>query len=171
MAGVRMRIEAVGLGALQSALASYIRRGGDLTPAMRSIGESLLTETRDRFRAGTDPSGNPWAPLSAVTTARKRRNRDKILIMRGHLLGTLAIGRVDASSVEVGSTRIYAGTMQFGAAKGAFGSGSYKTRTGSFPIPWGDIPPRPFLGLSSQSESTIARIISDHIARPARDSS
>ena len=43
MAGVRMRVEAVGLGKLQSELAGFIARGGDLTPAMRSIGEALLT--------------------------------------------------------------------------------------------------------------------------------
>ena len=87
MAGVRMRVEAVGLGQLREELAGFAARGGDLTPAMRSIGEALLTETRERFRAGKDPRGQPWAPLSATTKRKKKRNKEKILIYRGHLLG------------------------------------------------------------------------------------
>lgn len=153
MAGVRMRVEAVGLGQLREELAGFAARGGDLTPAMRSIGEALLTETRERFRAGKDPRGQPWAPLSEATKRKKKRNKEKILIYRGHLLGTLAIGQVTGKSVEIGSTRIYGGTHQFGAAKGSFGA----------PIPWGDIPARPFLGLSRQSTASIARIIARHI--------
>ncbi len=56
--------------------------------------------------------------------------------------------------MEIGSPSIYAGTHQFGAAKGAFGS----TSKGA-PIPWGDIPARPFLGLSDADEADIRDLI------------
>ena len=53
-------------------------------------------------------------------------------------------------SREVGSTRIYAGAHQFGARRGACG-----TNKKGAPIPWGDIPARPFLGVSDADKKTI----------------
>ena len=53
----------------------------------------------------------------------------------------------------------YAGTHQFGAKKGQYGS----TSRGQ-PIPWGDIPAREFLGLSDDDESEIVDIVSGYLA-------
>lgn len=47
-------------------------------------------------------------------------------------------------------TRDYAATMQFGASKGAFG----RTKVNG-PIPWGDIPARPYLGISAEDETNL----------------
>ena len=68
----------------------------------------------------------------------------------------LPVGEVtpDGSSVEIGSNMPYSAVMQFGAKRGAFGQSS----NGS-PIPWGDIPARPFLGISSQDELNIREAI------------
>ena len=62
--------------------------------------------------------------------------------------------------MEVGSTRIYAGTHQFGAQRGAYG-----TNTKGAPIPWGDIPARPFLGVSDADKKTILEIINKHLQK------
>lgn len=133
------------------------RASGDLTPAMRDIGEALLNSTRERFNSQTDPDGQPWAPLSEATLARKTRNKDKILTRDGDLRRELSY-REGPDFVEIGSPRVYASTMQFGAEAGAFGA----TARGQ-PIPWGDIPPRAFLGLSDDDRERILEIVLDHL--------
>ena len=99
-------------------------------------------------------------PLSEATKTRKRHNIDKILTERGYLRGHGLPFRAGRDQVEVGSPLIYAGTHQFGAARGAFGSTS-----GGAPIPWGDIPARPFLGLSDDDEFEITELVASHLAR------
>ena len=138
MPGVRIRVE-LDDAELRAALERLAAAGRDLTPAMQYIGEELLNSAKERFRSQTAPDGTPWAPLSEVTRARKPRNKDKILTLEGNLRGTLDY-RADADSVEVGSPLIYAGTHHFGAKQGSFG----RSRRGG-PLPWGDIPARPFL--------------------------
>ena len=142
---------------VRDALKRLAGAGNDLTPLMRDIGEHLLNTTRERFVTQKTPAGVPWAPLSETTRGRKRRNKDKILTERGYLRGNLAF-RAGRDSVEVGSPSLYAGTHQFGAKKGAFGS----TSKGA-PIPWGDIPARPFLGLSDDDEAEIGRLVIDYL--------
>ena len=66
----------------------------------------------------------------------------------------------------MGSPTIYAGTQQFGAEKGAFDSYGHTGFGGhelTLPIPWGDIPPRPFLGLSNDDRDEIAALVSDYV--------
>lgn len=136
---MRINIE-IDDGDVLDALNRLRRASGDLTPAMRDIGEALLNSTRERFNSQTDPDGQPWAPLSEATLARKTRNADKILTRDGDLRRELSY-REGPDFVEIGSPRVYASTMQFGAGKGTFGT----TAQGQ-PIPWGDIPPGPFSG-------------------------
>lgn len=68
--------------------------------------------------------------------------------------------RVSNSTVEVGSTMAYAAVQQFGAKQGAFG----KNKKGR-PIPWGDIPARPFLGLSAKDKQDVLAILNEHLAK------
>lgn len=58
----------------------------------------------------------------------------------------------------MGSNLIYAAVQQFGAGKGQFGN----MANGS-PIPWGNIPARPFLGISPEDETNILALIADFI--------
>ena len=135
-----------------------VAAGKDLAPAMRDIGEHLLNTTRQRFTDEEGPDGTPWAPLTETTRQRKGRNVDKILTESGALRGHGLVYQARRDRVEVGSPLIYAGTHQFGAARGAFGS----TAKGA-PIPWGDIPARPFLGVSDDDEAAILRIVTEHL--------
>ena len=128
----------------------------DLTPAMQDIGEYLLRMTRDRFVQEEDPEGVAWKPLSGSAKARKKRNADKILTRDGYLRDIVI--RASRDSVRVGSPRIYSGTHQFGAEKGSFGS----TGRGS-PIPFGDIPARPFLGSSDDDREELTDILRDFL--------
>ena len=123
------------------ALRELRRRGENLEPAMRSIGELLLNSTRARFDSERSPDGVPWQPLAPRTLARKKRNRDKILTEEGRLRGTLAY-QAGADWVEVGSPLIYGATHQFGR---------------------GPIPARPYLGLSPEDETDIRAEILDFV--------
>ena len=163
MAGVTLRIT-LDAAEAQAALDRLAAAGHDLTRPMREIGEALLSSARERFRGEVAPDGTPWAPLTAATRRRKPRNQDRILTRDGYLRGGLTY-RAGRDSVEVGSPSIYAGTHQFGAPRGAYGT----TRRGG-PIPWGDIPARPFLAdaagaLAPDDEAAIRDILRDHLTR------
>ena len=152
----RITIEVVGLRRVSRQLRRLAAAGANTTDLHRRIGEFVLRSTRDRFERAQAPDGTPWKPLAASTVRRKGHSR--IGFQDGHLFGTLNY-RAASHEVLVGSPRIYAGTFHFGAARGAFGA----TRTGS-PIPWGDIPARPILGVSSGDRAEIEAITRDWIA-------
>lgn len=136
----------------------------DLTPLFKNIGEILVESTKARFPKGIAPDGSAWAPKSATTLAKygaRKSNRVDIRPLFGPS-GTLwsqIFHVAGPDGVEIGSARSYAAVMQFGAAKGAFGT----TRNGS-PIPWGDIPARPYLGLSEEDRVNITGQIADWMA-------
>jgi len=131
-------------------------------PALRSIGEELQRTTQDRFDPGQKkaPDNTPWARNSDVTIARKGRNNP--LYERGILQGGIRYQLSGARGVEVGTNLVYGAAHQFGMVKGYAG----RTRRGA-PIPWGNIPARPYLGLSSADESEIIRILREYLARQA----
>ncbi|HRD49777.1 MAG TPA: phage virion morphogenesis protein [Candidatus Contendobacter sp.] len=117
----------------------------DLTPAFQDIGEALLNSTRERFRSQTAPDGSPWAALSPDYRQRKKKNKDKILTLSGHLPGLLNY-QAGPREVRIGTPLIYGATHQFGA-------------------PERNIPARPFLGLSSEDETELLDILQDHLRR------
>ncbi|GKS88142.1 hypothetical protein AVTE2539_02275 [Acidovorax sp. SUPP2539] len=69
----------------------------------------------------------------------------------------------DVGAVGIGSPMVYAATDQHGAKSGEFGFGLYTTRVGSFPIPWGDIPARPFLGASDSDKANIVSLVQSYL--------
>jgi len=145
MAGASMRITTEWRDeAVRRAFRRLRRAAGDLAPAFRDFGESWLNSTRARIENQESPSGHPWAALSERYRQRKRRNKDKLLISRGHLMGTLNY-QASAQEVAVGSPLIYAATHQFG-----------DERRG--------IPARPFLGLSDEDRDELLRVVNDHLS-------
>jgi phage virion morphogenesis protein len=158
-----------------AALNRLLEAGADMTPAMQDIGEYLVQSTRQRFQDGVAPDGTPWAPNSASTylgyldkfgssyskkTGRltkhgaNRAAGKKPLIGETKQLSTKIFPRATAHSVEVGSPLEYAATQQFGAKKGSFTGGQ---------TPWGDIPARPFLGLSEEDKAMVLDILQEHL--------
>ncbi|MDX8378241.1 MAG: phage virion morphogenesis protein, partial [Mariprofundales bacterium] len=109
--------------AINQVLQHLLNAVTDLTPAMREIGEMLKLSHDDRFREQVSSDGEAWAPLSENTKKRKPEHlQDKILQLSGALRLNLAYN-ADNNGLEFGSNAIYAATHQFGADKGAFGSG------------------------------------------------
>lgn len=154
------------------------------------IGDFLLDTTKQRFATSTAPDGTPWAANSQVTILQylrlksghyegkrrvgtkdgffykdddKRKRKGKLaaegvtvvmskkpLIGETRSLASQIFKRFDSDgALLIGSDREYAAVQQFGATKHQFGK-----------APWGDIPARPFLGISDKDQSTILDIIS-----------
>lgn len=168
---------------LKAALKTLSDRLGDLRPFFNDVGETLLNSTRERFCSQSAPDGTPWAPLSPSYAARKKKNRNKILTLSGALRGTL-VKQADKAALRIGTPLVYGATHQFGAAKGSFGSvvahvNAYMRRIRSgksvpvhaharrMVVPWGDIPARPFLGLSEADRRDILEALADYLARQA----
>jgi phage virion morphogenesis protein len=126
---------------MRGAIRHYLGLLADLfrspSPVMRDIGEILVASTKQRFQTETDPEGRAWAPNSPVTRARKRNPH--ILTESGMLGDSIRYMLKDGGKgVSIGSNRVYAAMMQLGGKKAMF------------PHLWGDIPARPYLGVSHQ---------------------
>ncbi len=146
-----------------SGLTRLAAQMGDLTPVMEQIGEYMVMSTKERFKKGTSPEGAKWAPKSATTLARygaRKSNRvdTRPLFGPSGMLSSQIFHEAGPDSLEVGSNLIYAAVQQFGAGKGQFGN-----MTNGSPIPWGNIPARPFLGISPEDETNILALIADFI--------
>jgi phage virion morphogenesis protein len=151
---------------VSAALSQAMGALSDMTPLMQSIGDILVVSTKARFGQGVAPDGSTWAPNSPVTLARKKGTRP--LIGNNGLLNSQIFADATANSVEVGSNRIQAAVMQFGAAQGEFGAAIGKDKLGRdhfHSIPWGNIPARPFLGLSEADRGDILAAISEYLGQ------
>lgn len=134
------------------ALEQLLQSSSDLRPAFQDIGEYLVVSTRERFERSEAPDGTPWASNSAVTLARKRGSKPGIGETRQ--LSTRIYAQPNRDGVAVGSPMEQAGTFHFGAKRRSFTGGK---------TPWGNIPARPFIGLSDEDEKQVLDIIQEHI--------
>lgn len=170
---IRVEIQHDEIGPVLDRLAASLT---DMRPVMQEIGDALVYETGQRFERGVSPAGVPWTPKSKTTIETYRRRGGSVsfkpLIGPTKVLSTTIHHHAETNSVEVGSNAIQAAVMQFGAAKGAFGSYQGKGFGGTTPtisIPWGDIPARPFLGLSDIDRSNIIETVNEWLARIAAE--
>lgn len=137
-------------------------------PLYQDLGEYLVKSTTDRFPTGRAPDGSVWAPKSPATLAaygaRKtnRLDRRPLFGPSGALSSTINY-QAFPDRIEWGSPMIYAAVQQFGAAQGAFG----RTKRNG-PIPWGNIPARPFLGISAEDEPLMLDIVAEWFTSAAQ---
>lgn len=134
--------------------------GRDLSPLMRDIAGVIEDAIERAFQTQSDPeTGEPWAPL-AESTKKKRSGSAPFAILQDSSSLVQSIGsESSATEAAAGVAEIYGVTHQFGAEKGEFGA----TRRGQ-PIPFGDIPARPFLGLSAEDENEILDLVSTYLS-------
>ena len=162
--------------ALEKELNRLIKKTGDITDLLETIGDDLVESTEQRFITMTEPSGKAWQRNSPVTIAMK--GRDRPLTGETLELQRQIHYRVEGDTLTVGSTMEYAATQQYGAKMGEFGRysqiarvrkyglGTFKGSAGTkkgFPIPWGDIPARPFIGISDDDRAEIEKTIREFI--------
>jgi phage virion morphogenesis protein len=133
-----------------AALNRIARKGADLRPALKVIGEELVKSTEARFGSqGPAPDGTPWPKLSPRTL--KRKKHPKILTESGHLRGSIRSQLLGSRAVAVGTNRVYAAIHQLG---GQAGRGRKVT-----------IPARPYLGVSAADRVRILTVLKWFLAR------
>ena len=144
------------------ALNALAAKLGNLSPLMKDIAGIMEAGVEDNF----DRQGIPaWDALSPVTIKRREKQGKwpgKMLQVTGQLASSVT-SDFDAGSAVVGTNDVRAKTLHFGANKGAFG----KTKRGA-PIPWGNIPARPFMALSAGAIGDITRAIREFAKPPGR---
>lgn len=145
---------------ITAALANAIGQLDDMSDLMGDIALAMRDQTKDRFAEQKSPEGIPWAPRSATTLAAYDRRAKKaggvaswggVLHYSRQLSGQISAA-FGPDFAEVTSAEPYAAMMQFGGTK---------TR---FPHLWGDIPARPFLGLSDENREDILDVISEALS-------
>lgn len=131
----------------------------DLSPLMDRIGSALVSGAQERIaRTNVTPDGQSW-PQSH----RAQEEGGPTLLDTGALVTGINHWAAP-DQVVVGTNTPYAAVMQFGAERGAFGFLSGRTKPSEkrprsqdyfTPLPWGDIPARPYIGISQEEEEEI----------------
>lgn len=136
---------------IRRALNNLQRASSNLRPALKEIGKTLKESTHKRFETTTSPDGSAW-PLNSVLSTLLYKEGDRPLTDGGILGDTINYRLLGNDAVEIGSPMKYAAMQQFGGKKS------------EFPKLWGDIPARPFLGISDDDKNDILTIIHDHLS-------
>lgn len=186
MSGVTLEYDAAKAVAKLNVLASAL---DDPRRMYLDMGEHLLATTQQRFSTQSAPDGSPWQALTPAYQRRKRKNKNRILVLDAYLKNLL---RYQATSDEllVGSDRPYAaihhlgGTIEIAArsqqayfrrdkngdvgqrfVKKARSNFAQRITIGPYTI---TIPARPFLGISTNDEQILLEIATRHLVTPSR---
>ncbi|HDD52944.1 MAG TPA: hypothetical protein ENF32_02600 [Thermosulfidibacter takaii] len=173
---LQMKVEARDMEA-SNLLAALQERLANTRPLMEEIGLYLVSQTMLHFVQG----GPGWPPLRPSTVARRRKGSAVPLRDTGRLMNSIAY-KAENDIVTVGTNVQYAAVQQFGARRGQFGTQEVvqhvrahlrrqhgrqvpvraHERRRTIQMPWGDIPPRPFLYMTPQDEGRILRMVREH---------
>lgn len=184
----------VNIQSLEKGLGRLAALGQNMTPLTRDLAEVLKGGVDRAFADEEDPNtGEKWRPLSPATLKRRAKagHTGKILQILGELASSIQT-EYGPHHAAVGTNKVYAPTHQFGAKKGSFGTAKRGARTGrrsnarnytarggatvggwlsgrarggSMPLPWGDIPARPFLGIGAPERAEMAESLSRAVRR------
>lgn len=138
-----------------AALTQLARNVDYLEPALDAIGATVKASIQLNFSEQHGPDGDPWEPLSEATLANRRGGGGQILRDTGLLNRSITYNAND-TAVEIGSDKVYANMMQFGGKKS------------DFPWLWGDIPERPFVGISEADQDEILSLLRHYLALAVR---
>ena len=152
MAGALIRVE-IDDAELKAKLARLQSRLGNVSPVLRTIGESLLNSTKDRFKSQTSPDGAKWKAHAPATVRARLKGQGNapltILRLRGRLVGSINY-QVAGNQLKVGTNIVYGAIHQFG---GKAGRGRKVT-----------IPARPYLGISPADREDILATLDEWLA-------
>jgi phage virion morphogenesis protein len=118
------------------------------TELIEGIGAEAVKFSRNRIRNRTEtaPDGSKWESLAASTLRHKNaigKGHMGTLMEAPHLWGSIKMGDATEGSVSIGSALLYAKIHQEGGMAGR----ELKAK----------IPPRPYLGLSTEQKDTLQR--------------
>ena len=148
----------------------------NMQPVMKKISGDMKTKTDMCFRNSRDPYGNKWEKL--------KNRKGKPLIDSGSLRSSVSSTSGKDYAV-VGTNKKYAKTHQFGIKKGYNGKKTVKvdsftrkvTVSGykrkrkqivkaherTINLPWGNIPARPFIGISKRSMMLYSKWMKEYL--------
>lgn len=139
---------------VRAGLQRLIDRTGNIRPALVEIGEAMTESTKRRFETSTGPDGEAWLLNSWLSTLLYKEGDTPLISGKsggGSLMNTIHPEMDGDFAVEIGSNKDQAAMMQFGGTKA------------EFPHLWGDIPARPYLGISDQDKAVVLGIIERHL--------
>lgn len=143
---------------ITAAFARLSARLTDMSKPMNDVGRFLVKTTQERIGAGLTPDGAAFASRAQSTLeiyARKKFSYGLPLNRSGDMRKNSISHTYGTDFAEIGSNAIQSAVMQFGAPKGSLGANS----------PWGNIPARPFIGLSDDDRTGIIGIIEEWLER------
>ncbi|MBZ4022188.1 phage virion morphogenesis protein [Rhodobacter sp. TJ_12] len=184
MAGISIQVELQDLAARET-LGDLLARMDNRHPFYASVGERLLSSTRDRFESETDPNGAPWTPLAPRTIKqRQKRGQLPLTILRSNskgMAGSSLAGSINyiasAEDVRIGSPKVYAAIHQLGGTIQKPESSRYmvgrrfakRAQEGGRDVPIKahtiTIPARPYIGISREDELGILEDAEDWLSR------
>jgi len=132
----------------------------DLMTELEGVLLDAVMENFDSGGRSEDGQTEVWEDLKQSTIdKRKLQHGDKyqVMIVTGGLRDSMS-GYHDKEKAGVLTNKIYATTMHFGAKKGEFGN----DKSGR-PIPWGDIPARPFMMITNEERAEISDILQKYL--------
>lgn len=138
----------------------------NLQKPLAAVGEDLIASHRERFETKLSPEGVRWEDNSPLTQLLKGGNNP--LVGESKSLQRQFSYNVGAHRLEFGSTMQYAAVQHFGAERGSLANKPYKSKSGTYAVPWGDIPARPFLGLSSSDVENMLQVVEEYFTDAMR---
>ncbi|MBF0136752.1 MAG: phage virion morphogenesis protein [Magnetococcus sp. DMHC-1] len=161
MSGISLQFD-IDDDTLRQVLEGLATRAGDLTPAMKTIGENLVRVTQARFDAQERPDGVDWEKNQPEYWATKRIK--KILTEDSGLRDSI-VYRESPDGVTVGTHKIYAAIHQFGGTilpvKGKYLR--FKIGDQAVYAKQVTIPARPFLGITPDGQEEVVATIKDFL--------
>ena len=140
-------------------LEQVLKRVSDLSEPMASIAAVLESASEQAFSDEADPAtGENWTALSDLTLALRPQRQGGMILQDSTSLASSVTTEAGADFAQIGTNVPYATTMFFGANQGAFGKNSR-----GHPLPWGDIPARPYLGVGDEDKADILDILEAEI--------
>ncbi|MBN8294732.1 phage virion morphogenesis protein [Rhodobacter sp. NTK016B] len=156
MAGVQLTVTLDDLAATR-ALSALAEASTDMTELMDDIGRALVSGAVERIGStNVSPDGAAWQPSHRATEKGGKTLHDSGELMRS--INSWA----SPDQVAVGTNKVYGAVHQFGAATGSLGvwvGNDKHGREKTVLSPWGDIPARPYLGISDEEELTILDLV------------
>lgn len=154
--------------ALKVRLAKMIAANNDVRPLTAAWAADLHGGVEDVLEAEGMPK---WKALGELQIARRKLTGNwpgKMLQVTGKLAASIQ-PQSDANSAQVTTNDVRARTLHYGAKVGEFGrysqtrvrkfaEGDYRRKAGTingFPIPWGNIPARPFMVIPDHTRAVI----------------
>lgn len=151
MADAVVTIQDDELKALCSRLNGMALKPAERKALLASIGEEIITQTKDRFAEKKTLDGDDWADIAESTKNYYQKKfgsknpGNGILWRQGNLMDSLT-QEAGSWSVVVGATKVYAAVHQYG----------WKEK---------NIIARPYIGLSAENKVEIIEIINAFLER------